>query len=79
MALDNASRMGWRAIALAAAAAGYLVVIGFVGGVAVERIRFDAHRQSAVKRLDEEKERLRARAIALERAFVVQHDRPVAR
>jgi hypothetical protein len=79
MSVETPKRMSTRAIVLGSAAAAYLVVVGFVGGIVVERMRFDAHRQVAVKRLDAEKERLRARAIALEQAIGLQRGRAAVR
>jgi hypothetical protein len=60
--------MTWRRTARLAVglACLYLTVLGFLVGVAVERIRFDATRASVLDRLTKAEHRVRARLMDLE-------------
>jgi hypothetical protein len=45
----------------------YLACVGFLAGVCVERIRFDAHRTAVLTQLGATNQRLHARLMDLER------------
>jgi hypothetical protein len=48
-------------------AALYLLVVGFLGGMIVDRVRFDASRSVLLTRLDQDTHRVHERLMALER------------
>jgi hypothetical protein len=48
-------------------AALYLLVVGFLGGMIVDRVRFDASRSVLLTRLEQDTHRVHERLMALER------------
>jgi hypothetical protein len=48
-------------------AALYLLVVGFVGGMIVDRVRFDASRSVLLTRLEQDTHRVHERLMAIER------------
>ena len=66
--MDNAntqSRIKDRFIVTVAAL--YLLVVGFLGGMIVDRVRFDASRSVLLTRLEQDTHRVHERLMALER------------
>jgi hypothetical protein len=59
-------RPGWSRPVLLAALALYLVGLGFLAGVSVERFRFDAARATVLARYTDATSRLRERLMLLE-------------
>jgi hypothetical protein len=53
----------------------WLALMGFLGGMAVERIRFDQHRTSVLDRLRAAESRLHERLMAVEKAATRAADR----
>ena len=66
--MDNANTEGAikdRFIVIIAAL--YLLVVGFLGGMIVDRVRFDASRSVLLTRLEQDTHRVHERLMALER------------
>lgn len=56
-----------RRIALGGALGLYFVGLGFLGGMALERMRFDRHRDAVLRRYDEATQRLHNTLMTIER------------
>ena len=57
----------------------WLTLMGFLGGMVVERIRFDRHRTSVLYRLHSAEARLHDRLMAIEKAAMRGAERPAPR
>jgi hypothetical protein len=57
----------------------WLTLMGFLGGMAVERIRFDQHRTSVLNRLHAAEARLHDRLMAIEKAAMRAAERSAPR
>ena len=65
----------WSRATLGTGLAIYAVGLGFLGGIAVERIRHDQARQMQVKREAEAARRAREQAMDVERRLLTEHPR----
>ena len=60
-------RMTWKRATVVGLAAFYLVSLGFLGGMAAERMRFDVARSEILTRLTEATSRVKGRLMMFER------------
>jgi hypothetical protein len=66
--MDNANtQSGIKDRFIVTVAALYLLVVGFLGGMIVDRVRFDASRSVLLTRLEQDTHRVHERLMALER------------